>query len=138
MARALTWALVLVTLAITAALGQLSLEQATARPSAGIRTEHSAGSVVVTYVLPAGLGWGAGIRPGNRILLADGRPAEGLQPAEVDTAKSLTFASRSGEVMTVPIQGELPDTPAKQAAFLFIAASFVAIGAVVVILIDDL
>ncbi len=139
MARPFTWAVALATLALLAALAQLSLREANRPMTLGIATELRNGAVLVTYALPAGLGWDCGLRPGERLLTADGRPASEMSVSALNGARMLTFQKASGQVVTMdctPVS--LPDNAPKRAAFLFIAAAFALLGAVVVALIDEL
>jgi signal transduction histidine kinase len=136
MQRATAWALALASLALLLALAELSLQEAARQPTLGIATASAGGSVVVTYVLPAGTAWDAGIRPGDRILEADGRPAEALSAPDLDSARSLVLAKRSGAEAATPLPENIPVTSSQAAAFLFLAAAFALLGGITAVIVD--
>src|SRR5579884_398707 len=137
MARTLTWTVVLVVLALLAALAELALLEAGRPRTLGIRAETRTDGVYVTYALPAGWAWDCGLRPGDRLLQIDGRPAEALPESAVNAATAVRFAKPSGQLATGCASRNMPDTDARRAAFLFIAGVFVMVGAVVAVLVED-
>src|SRR5579862_6177706 len=138
MARAGAWAIVLASLALLATLAEFSLRESSLPPVRGLKTELINGVAVVTYVLPAGDAWDSGMRPGDQILEADGGPAAMLSEAALNSATSFTVTTQSGITVHTPALENLPDTPAKDAAFLIIAGIFAILGATVVVVTDAL
>ncbi len=133
------WVIAIVLLWLIAAFGQWNASQTTAeRQVLGFRARSDGNSLVVSWVQPAGIGWGDQLRPGDILLTADGIPVTSNDdPAQIAKALTVTFQSGS-TVRTATALHHTTPTPFEEISLFIIAACFALVGVTVFVLSDDL
>lgn len=128
------WPIVAVALVALIALAWACIAETRHPQDLGLRAAPEANGLIVTKIIPAGIAWDAGIRPGDRVIAIDTIPA-GTFPAPVSLANatSVTAQGRDGRTHTVtraPIPERIP-------TFLPLAFCFIAVSTIVYLLATD-
>lgn len=133
------WLAALVVLIALAALEQLVIFDLSLPPQFGLRIQESEGNARVSWVQPAGVAWGAGVRKGDIVTSVDRtRVARGLDGRSLQGATSVAVQSSTGSVVIASLASATADARLRQMTFLPISICFAVVGIVVFLLVDDL
>ncbi len=132
------WVIVAVTLTMVAALAYVSVLASSSRPWLGLAADAGRDTLLVTWVMPAGWAWDAGVRVGDAIVSIDGRPVGPADVGAVASATRVQVRDGLGHLLEAPMRGEgIPDTDPLRWAFLLTAACFLLVGGATYVLAVD-
>ncbi|MBI4320873.1 MAG: GAF domain-containing protein [Chloroflexi bacterium] len=115
------------------ALAFLSFQERSTNPSWGISTELLLGGrMSVSWVQPGGLGWDAGIRPGDVIVEADGRAIDPADSIDFDSAETLRTVNGTRR-KPVSVDSRFWADPALAVSLLVVAVAYLVLGTVVLL-----
>lgn len=133
------WIVVATLFAALAVFAPVALAEALGPREVGLSAAAKGNRMMVSWVQPEGIAWDAGIRPGDEVVRAEGRPimAQG-DPAVVGAASDVRVRVASGETLeTSSTAWQTPNPRPYAIGYIAVALCFVLVGGTIYAIATD-